>query len=69
MSTTAKKAEPKPVQRVAIYCRKSTEEGLDQEFNSLDAQRQSCEMFAASQKNEGWDVIPEHFDDGVYCDN
>jgi site-specific DNA recombinase len=60
----AKKAEPKVAQRVAIYCRKSTEEGLDQEFNSLDAQRQSCELFAASQKNEGWEVIPEHFDDG-----
>ena len=66
MSTTARKPDPKPVQRVAIYCRKSTEEGLDQEFNSLDAQRQSCELFAASQKNEGWEVLPEHFDDGGF---
>lgn len=64
MSNPNRKGEPKPAQRVAIYCRKSTEEGLDQEFNSLDAQRQSCELFAASQKSEGWEVIPEHFDDG-----
>lgn len=64
MSAPTKKADTKAAQRVAIYCRKSTEEGLDQEFNSLDAQRQSCELFAASQKSEGWEVIPEHFDDG-----
>ncbi len=66
MKAARSKIESKPVQRAAIYCRKSTEEGLDQEFNSLDAQRQSCELFAASQKNEGWEVIPEHYDDGGF---
>ncbi len=52
--------------RCAIYTRKSTEEGLQQEFNSLDAQRESAEAFILSQKNEGWQVITEHFDDGGY---
>jgi site-specific DNA recombinase len=57
----------KPVPKtVAIYCRKSTEEGLDREFNSLDAQRQSCEHFAASQRGEGWVVSPERYDDGGF---
>ncbi|HTB11920.1 MAG TPA: recombinase family protein [Bryobacteraceae bacterium] len=52
--------------RCAIYTRKSTEEGLQQEFNSLDAQREASEAFVASQKNEGWHVITDHFDDGGY---
>jgi site-specific DNA recombinase len=52
--------------RCAIYTRKSTEEGLQQEFNSLDAQREASEAFVASQKHEGWHVITEHFDDGGY---
>ena len=52
--------------RCAIYTRKSTEEGLQQEFNSLDSQREASEAFVASQKNEGWQVIPDHFDDGGY---
>ena len=52
--------------RCAIYTRKSTEEGLQQEFNSLDAQREASEAFIASQKHEGWQVIPDHFDDGGY---
>lgn len=51
---------------VAIYCRKSTEEGLDREFNSLDAQRQCCEQFIASQKHEGWVASDERFDDGGF---
>lgn len=60
-------ATTKPAPRVvAIYCRKSSEEGLDREFNSLDAQRQSCEQFAASQRHEGWTVSPEHYDDGGF---
>ncbi len=60
-------APARPVPRtVAIYCRKSTEEGLDREFNSLDAQRQSCEQFAASQRHEGWVVSPERYDDGGF---
>jgi site-specific DNA recombinase len=52
--------------RCAIYTRKSTEEGLQQEFNSLDAQREASEAFIASQKHEGWQVITDHFDDGGY---
>ena len=50
--------------RCAIYTRKSTEEGLEQEFNSLDAQREACEAYIASQKHEGWEVLPDHYDDG-----
>jgi site-specific DNA recombinase len=52
--------------RCAIYTRKSTEEGLDQEFNSLDAQREAGEAFIASQKHEGWKLLSEHYDDGGY---
>ncbi len=52
--------------RCAIYTRKSTEEGLQQEFNSLDAQREASEAFIASQKHEGWQAITDHFDDGGY---
>ncbi len=52
--------------RRAIYTRKSTEEGLDQEFNSLDAQREASEAFIESQKHEGWQVIADHFYDGGY---
>src|SRR5687767_3197888 len=52
--------------RCVIYTRKSTEEGLQQEFNSLDAQREASEAFVASQKNEGWQVITDRFDDGGY---
>lgn len=51
---------------VAIYCRKSTEEGLDREFNSLDAQRQCCEQFVASQKHEGWVAGADRYDDGGF---
>jgi site-specific DNA recombinase len=50
--------------RCAVYTRKSSEEGLDQEFNSLDAQRESCEAFIASQKAEGWLLVPDRYDDG-----
>ena len=53
-----------PTLRCAIYTRKSTEEGLDQEFNSLDAQRESAEAYIASQQAEGWVCLPERFDDG-----
>jgi site-specific DNA recombinase len=52
--------------RCAIYTRKSTEEGLEQDFNSLDAQREACEAFIASQKHEGWVALPTHYDDGGY---
>ena len=50
--------------RCAIYTRKSTEEGLDQQFNSLDAQRESCEAYILSQAGEGWECLPEFYDDG-----
>jgi len=50
----------------AIYTRKSTEEGLDQNFNSLDAQRDACENYIASQKSEGWLMTHDRYDDGGY---
>src|SRR5207253_8250321 len=49
-----------------IYCRKSSEEGLEQSFNSLHAQREACEAFVTSQRQEGWRVVPTHYDDGGY---
>lgn len=52
--------------RCAIYTRKSTEEGLEQAFNSLDAQREACAAYIASQCHEGWKLVPEHYDDGGY---
>ena len=52
--------------RCAIYTRKSTDEGLEQEFNSLDAQRESCAAFILSQAHEGWENLPELYDDGGY---
>jgi len=52
--------------RCAIYTRKSTEEGLDQAFNSLDAQRDACANYIASQRAEGWVMLPEQYDDGGY---
>src|SRR5467141_1287195 len=50
--------------RCAIYTRKSSEEGLEQAFNSLDAQREACAAFILSQKHEGWTVLPTRYDDG-----
>ncbi len=55
-----------PVVRCAIYTRKSTDEGLDQEFNSLDAQREAAEAFIRSQAGEGWTVLPDRYDDGGF---
>jgi site-specific DNA recombinase len=52
--------------RCAIYTRKSSEEGLEQAFNSLDAQREACEAFIKSQQHEGWQAIATHYDDGGY---
>jgi DNA invertase Pin-like site-specific DNA recombinase len=52
--------------RCAIYTRKSSEEGLDQAFNSLDAQREACAAFILSQKHEGWAVLPTLYDDGGF---
>lgn len=67
--TRAKPANhPAPLPRVrcAIYTRKSTEEGLDQEFNSLDAQREGGEAFIASQRHQGWVCLPDRYDDGGF---
>ncbi len=50
--------------RCAVYTRKSSEEGLEQEFNSLDAQREACEAYIASQRSEGWMVVRDQYDDG-----
>ena len=50
--------------RCAIYTRKSSEEGLDQSFNSLDAQRGAGEAYIASQAHEGWTLLPARYDDG-----
>jgi site-specific DNA recombinase len=50
--------------RCAVYTRKSTEEGLEREFNSLDAQREACEAYIASQKPEGWLLVPDQYSDG-----
>jgi len=57
-----------PVRRLrcAIYTRKSSEEGLDMEFNSLDAQREACEAYIASQKAEGWVAVRDRYDDGGF---
>ncbi len=52
--------------RCAIYTRKSTEEGLDQAFNSLDAQREACAAYVLSQQHEGWTLVPDRYDDGGY---
>jgi site-specific DNA recombinase len=58
----------KPIRklRCAVYTRKSTEEGLDMAFNSLDAQREACEAYVASQKPEGWMLVPDRYDDGGF---
>lgn len=52
--------------RCAIYTRKSSEEGLDQDFNSLDAQREACEAYIRSQKHEGWLLVENEYNDGGY---
>jgi DNA invertase Pin-like site-specific DNA recombinase len=56
----------KPLVRCAIYTRKSSEEGLEQDFNSLDAQREACEAYVRSQAHEGWRALPDLFDDGGF---
>jgi site-specific DNA recombinase len=58
-------AAPKPI-RCAVYTRKSTEEGLEQEFNSLDAQREAGEAYVRSQAGEGWTLLPDRYDDGGF---
>src|SRR6202020_1363050 len=63
-----RQSSPPPRARVrcAIYTRKSSEEGLEQEFNSLDAQREACEAYVRSQKHEGWLALPTLYDDPGY---
>ena len=56
---------PKTI-RCAIYTRKSTEERLDQQFNSLDAQREAAEAYIRSQKCEGWEIVYDRYDDGGF---
>lgn len=52
--------------RCAIYTRKSSEEGLDQDFNSLDAQREACAAYIQSQRHEGWKLVASRYDDGGF---
>jgi site-specific DNA recombinase len=70
MSTRRPKAFPEPlatgVVRCAVYTRKSSEDGLDQEFNSLDAQREAGEAYVASQRSAGWVLAPSRYDDGGF---
>ena len=54
----------RPSVRAVVYTRKSSEEGLDQEFNSLDAQYEACAAYIASQRHEGWKLVKQCFDDG-----
>src|SRR3979490_454651 len=66
--TRKQPSTPSPPQklRCAVYTRKSSEEGLEMEFNSLDAQRESCEAYVASQRAEGWLLVPDRYDDGGF---
>ena len=59
-------AAPVRKTRCAIYTRKSTDEGLDKEFNTLDAQRDACSSYIASQRHEGWIEVPDYYDDGGF---
>ena len=58
--------DPAKTFRCAIYTRKSTEHGLDQEFNSLDAQREACKSYIKSQASQGWKALPQKYDDPAY---
>jgi site-specific DNA recombinase len=63
MTRTSENAAPV---RCGIYTRKSTEDGLEQDYNSLDAQREACEAYIASQRHEGWVCLPDRYDDGGF---
>jgi len=58
--------QPRKRLRCAVYTRKSTEDGLEQDFNSLDAQREACSAYIASQRHEGWEAVPDFYDDGGF---
>src|SRR5215813_2836750 len=66
--TPTRKAKVAPIAavRCAVYTRKSTEEGLDRDFNSLDAQREAAEAYIHSQAHAGWTALPDRYDDGGY---
>ena len=66
MKNPATRTRPNGSVRCAIYTRKSSEEGLEQEFNSLQAQREACEAFITSQRHEGWMCLPKCYDDGGF---
>jgi site-specific DNA recombinase len=66
MNKTRKTPSARPAVRCAVYTRKSTEEGLEQEFSSLDAQRECGEAYVKSQAAEGWQCLTERYDDGGY---
>jgi len=65
MNNRARRKE-KPQVRCAIYTRKSTDEGLERQFNTFDAQRESAEAYIASQRREGWLCLRQRYDDGGY---
>jgi len=60
------KTAPVAATRCAVYCRKSTSEGLDSDFNSLDAQREACEAYIGGRHRNAWTCLDEHYDDGGY---
>lgn len=60
------KTNQQKIVRCACYTRKSHEVDVDQNFNSLEAQREACENYIASQKSNGWICLPQHYDDGGY---
>ncbi|MFL5333803.1 MAG: recombinase family protein, partial [Geminicoccaceae bacterium] len=62
----AQRAAPSGAVRCAVYTRKSSEDGLEQDFNSLDAQREACLAYIASQRHEGWTALPTLYDDGGF---
>src|SRR5262245_48925214 len=68
MAEPEKTATRRSIKKIccAIYTRKSSDEGLEQDFNSLDAQREACKAFIVSQKHEGWKAVPTRYDDGGY---
>jgi site-specific DNA recombinase len=65
-NSASPKRAPSGITRCAIYTRKSSEDGLEQEFNSLDAQREACLAYITSQRHEGWKALPTHYDDGGF---
>ena len=66
MTLPASNGRALPTVRCAIYTRKSTEEGLGREFNSLDAQREAAQAYIASQQHAGWSLVPDRYDDGGF---